>query len=496
MTSDLIGIGTELQTNHLSSVKNKKVKESELVYSVVVKKDPPAIPPQNFTSDDVDNQRTTKQVNNLQWQTSTQPQLAKITTLAGFDLVDNPLYDDKNNLSTSRKYTDDANYSYAGVPQMSEPIYSEADTVKSDSNAIDGLYSTARPVKRHSFELDLVNPIYNEPGGDSNEPFSFVQSSTYSDGPIYANPETLSKHTIMEIRSESLREFKQLGVGQFGEVVLAETIGLSLKDLGLSPTDDDTSVSVQVAVKKMKFDADDTSKQSFEKEMKFMSQLRHKNVIQLLAIGQQESDPFMVMEYMENGDLNQFLLWHHFTATHPPGTSEEISPQILLSIAIQIAGGMSYLASQNYIHRDLASRNCLVGKDYVVKIADFGLSRSLYDSVYYRVKGKAKMPIRWMATECFYGKFSQMSDVWAYGVTVWEIYTMAREPPYPTLTDQQLIEDALKGNYRTFLYKPSSCPKEVYYVLRNSCWAPDTKQRAPFSELYLQLVDIQSKLYN
>ena len=164
-------------------------------------------------------------------------------------------------------------------------------------------------------------------------------------------------------------------------------------------------------------------------------------------------------------------------------------------MCIQIANGMTYLASNNYIHRDLASRNCLVGQNYVIKIGDFGLSRDLYDSAYYCTKGKAKLPIRWMPTECYYGKFSEKSDVWAYGVTVWEIYTMGREQPYETLLDEDVIEDALKGPHRTLLSKPSYCPQEVYDIIHQHCWSSNPKERAPFDKLYQLLVEVQDKDY-
>ena len=164
-------------------------------------------------------------------------------------------------------------------------------------------------------------------------------------------------------------------------------------------------------------------------------------------------------------------------------------------MCIQIANGMTYLASNNYIHRDLASRNCLVGQNYVIKIGDFGLSRDLYDSAYYCTKGKAKVPIRWMPTECYYGKFSEKSDVWAYGVTVWEIYTMGREQPYETLLDEDVIEDALKGPHRTLLSKPHYCPQEVYNIIHQHCWSSNPKERALFDKLYQLLVEVQDKDY-
>ena len=308
---------------------------------------------------------------------------------------------------------------------------------------------------------------------------------------IYAKP-----MKSLYITQENFNEIKPLGTGQFGDVVLVETIGLSLKDLRMSSDDDDKSISVQVAVKKMKEDSDPKSWEAFHKEVKFMSQLDHINVIRLLAVSHSScTEHFIVMEYMENGDLNHFLLNRYFSNQHPPPSTDQISPQILLSICIQIANGMTYLASNNFIHRDLASRNCLVGQNYEVKIGDFGLSRDLYDSAYYRVKGKAKMPIRWMSTECYYGKFSEKSDVWAYGVTVWEIYTMGREQPYVTLLDQDVVEDALKGPHRTLLSKPSYCPQEVYNIVRDHCWSSNPGERAHFDKVHHLLVEVEKKLY-
>ena len=299
---------------------------------------------------------------------------------------------------------------------------------------------------------------------------------------------------LQHITQENFKEIKQLGIGQFREVILAETIGLSPKDLRMSPSDDDKSVSVQVAVKKMKEDTNSKSWEAFDKEVKFMFQLNHVNVIRLLAVSHSScTEHFIVMEYMENGDLNQFLLNHCFCSQHPPPSSNQLSPQILLSMCIQIANGMTYLASNNYIHRDLASRNCLVGQNYVIKIGNFGLSRDLYDSAYYCTKGKAKLPIRWMSTECYYGKFSEKSDVWAYGVTVWEIYTMGREQPYVTLQDEDVVEDALKGPHRTLLSKPSYYPQEVYDIIHRYCWSSNPKERAPFDKLFQLLIEIQDK---
>ena len=153
-----------------------------------------------------------------------------------------------------------------------------------------------------------------------------------------------------------------------------------------------------------------------------------------------------------------------------------------------------YLASHNYVHRDLATRNCLVGPNYLVKISNFGMSRSLYESHYYRIRGHASLPVRWMSIECFYGKFSEKSDVWAFGVTMWEIFTLAKEQPYNDMSDKQVVEDALKGKNRKLSAIPKMCPIKVYKTMLK-CWAHNPKQRATFDELFQLLTFIYHDQY-
>ena len=306
---------------------------------------------------------------------------------------------------------------------------------------------------------------------------------------VYNDPKPLMRSEgPLEVFPYNVREKRNLGMGQFGQVVLAETVGLSLKDLRLSETNSDRSVSVLVAVKKLKPDADHFIKEAFEKEIKFMTRLRHENVVQLLGICLQE-DAFIVMEYMESGDLNQHL---HRNEICPPGSipgKNQLTPSSLLHMCVQVANGMKYLASFHFIHRDLATRNCLVGKNNEVKIADFGMSRSLYSSYYYRIRGRAMLPIRWMANECFYGKFSEKTDVWAFGVTMWEIYTFAKKQPYEDMTDQEVIDDAIKGPDRQLLTRPEHCPPEVFDVMLG-CWVDDPEKRVNFENVHSSLAAI------
>ena len=253
-----------------------------------------------------------------------------------------------------------------------------------------------------------------------------------------------SEEVLLKVSDSNIQEVCELGMGLFGKVILAETVGLNAKELRLSESDDDKSTSTLVAVKKLKSDATNATKEAFEKEVYFTSRLTDKNVICILGVCYEDT-PFIMMEYMEKGDLNQYLQKFKTLSTTDSEPDGLITARSLVHISTQIASAMEYLASHNFVHRDLATRNCLVGPNYLVKISDFGMSRSLYDSHYYRIHGRFVLPDRWMASECFYGKFSQKSDVWAFGVTMWEIFTLAKEQPYSDMSDKQVIEDALRG---------------------------------------------------
>uniref|UniRef100_A0A8C9KDD7 Epithelial discoidin domain-containing receptor 1 n=1 Tax=Panthera tigris altaica TaxID=74533 RepID=A0A8C9KDD7_PANTA len=256
-----------------------------------------------------------------------------------------------------------------------------------------------------------------------------------------------------------------------------------------------------VAVKILRPDATKNARNDFLKEVKIMSRLKDPNIIRLLGVCVQDDPLCMITDYMENGDLNQFLSAHQLEdkATEgPPGDGEAaqgptISYPMLLHVAAQIASGMRYLATLNFVHRDLATRNCLVGENFTIKIADFGMSRNLYAGDYYRVQGRAVLPIRWMAWECILmGKFTTASDVWAFGVTLWEVLMLCRAQPFGQLTDEQVIENA--GEFfrdqgrQVYLSRPPACPLGLYELMLR-CWSREPEQRPPFSQLHRFLAE-------
>lgn len=314
-----------------------------------------------------------------------------------------------------------------------------------------------------------------------------VFSKTGTLGPVFEAPAhtTCQDSCPLEVLPCNIRIIQALGEGTFGHVYLAETVGLTNKSLGLRE-EEQSQRPTHVAVKMLRENATADTQMAFEKECKFMSRLNHENVVRLLAVCR-EGQHFLLMEHMENGDLHTFLKRYGSITTHPYSNSSACIPQrTLLSMCVQIASAMKYLASKNYVHRDLATRNCLVGRNFVIKVSDFGMSRNLYDSSYYLLHGKAMLPVRWMAWECFSGRFSQKSDVWAFGVTMWEIFTLASVVPYETFGDMDLIQNAIKGASRQLLERPVMCPHSVFDVIK-SCWRHDPAERGDFSELLTEL---------
>ncbi|XP_031432222.1 epithelial discoidin domain-containing receptor 1 isoform X3 [Clupea harengus] len=297
---------------------------------------------------------------------------------------------------------------------------------------------------------------------------------------------------------------EKLGEGQFGEVHLCEIENPSdLPNLEF-PFNVRKGRPLLVAVKILRPDASKNARNDFLKEVKILSRLKDPNIIRLLGVCV-SSDPLcMVTEYMECGDLNQYLSHRvMLDKTGPTHNTPTISYPALISMASQIASGMKFLASLNFVHRDLATRNCLVGGERgepddrsgerQIKIADFGMSRNLYAGDYYRIQGRAVLPIRWMAWECILmGKFTTASDVWAFGVTLWEMLNMCQEQPYCNLTDEQVIDNA--GEFfrdhgrQVYLSQPAVCPQGLYELML-SCWNRDCKLRPSFAHIHAFLTE-------
>ncbi|XP_036930766.1 epithelial discoidin domain-containing receptor 1 isoform X2 [Acanthopagrus latus] len=310
---------------------------------------------------------------------------------------------------------------------------------------------------------------------------------------------------LPELPRQCLIFKEKLGEGQFGEVHLCEIESpQDLPNLEF-PFNVRKGRPLLVAVKILRPDASKNARNDFLKEVKILSRLKDPNIIRLLGVCV-SSDPLcMVTEYMECGDLNQYLSHRVLLdKTGPSHNTPTISYPALISMASQIASGMKFLSSLNFVHRDLATRNCLVGGERGeseddrggerhIKIADFGMSRNLYAGDYYRIQGRAVLPIRWMAWECILmGKFTTASDVWAFGVTLWEMLSVCQEQPYSNLTDEQVIDNA--GEFfrdqgrQVYLSKPAVCPQGLYELML-SCWNRDCKLRPSFAYIHSFLTE-------
>ena len=298
----------------------------------------------------------------------------------------------------------------------------------------------------------------------------------------------LQSMNILQVDSTHVTLLRELGNGHFGKVYLGETVELSLKDLSIDDTDDDTNVSVLVAVKVLKENSPLDTQSAFVKEVKLMSGLSHHHIVNLLGVCT-TGIPFMVMEYMIHGDLKHYLQKFTLSRGETTARMKLINATILIKMAAQIADGMQYLASINLVHRDLAARNCLVGANNVVKVADFGMTRGLH----YSRDSNTVLPLRHIPYECFQGNFSEKSDVWSFGITVWEIFTLGKQLPYDTFNNRGLVEDALKGPKRTLLTRPQHCPEEVYALLERCCWKHRPEERLCFKQLHGMINDILNK---
>ncbi|XP_070786011.1 tyrosine-protein kinase receptor TYRO3 [Enoplosus armatus] len=272
---------------------------------------------------------------------------------------------------------------------------------------------------------------------------------------------------------------KELGKGEFGAVYE----GVFTPGEG---------VDIKVAVKTMRVGIHSQEDlHEFLREAEIMQNFDHENVVRLLGVTlQREQDsplpvPLVILPYMKHGDLRRFLI-----ASRYGDIPMFVPHQSLLRFMIDIASGMDYLSSQGFLHRDLAARNCMLGDDLKVCVADFGLSKKIYSANYYRQKVAVRVPIKWMATESLSESvYTTKSDVWSFGVTMWEIVSRGRTP-YPGVHNHELL-DLLRSGHR--LKPPEDCDHNLYEVMR-SCWDKEPTRRPGFGELGETLKGLLSEL--
>uniref|UniRef100_A0A8D0DPQ9 Tyrosine-protein kinase n=1 Tax=Salvator merianae TaxID=96440 RepID=A0A8D0DPQ9_SALMN len=256
-----------------------------------------------------------------------------------------------------------------------------------------------------------------------------------------------------EIPRSSIKLVKKLGAGQFGEVWMGYY-----------------NNNTKVAVKTLK--PGTMSVQAFLEEANLMKTLQHDKLVRLYAVVTKEEPIYIITEYMAKGSLLDFL---------KSAEGGKLLLPKLIDFSAQIAEGMAYIERKNYIHRDLRAANVLVSESLMCKIADFGLARVIEDNEYTAREG-AKFPIKWTAPEAInYGSFSIKSDVWSFGILLYEIITYGKIP-YPGMSNSDVMM-ALQRGYR--MPRVEACPVELYDIMK-TCWKDKAEERPTFE--YLQSV--------
>lgn len=269
-----------------------------------------------------------------------------------------------------------------------------------------------------------------------------------------------------ELPRERVQVIKELKRGNFG--VVCE--GLLLPE------------ETRVAVKKVIENAQDRNCIEFLNEAYVMKQFTSAyHIVKLIGIVSKDRPQLVVMEMMDNGDLKSYL--RECRNRNPP------LPSQMLLMAAQIADGMAFLEASKFVHRDLAARNCMVRADLVVKIGDFGMTRDIYETDYYRKCNKGLLPIRWMAPESLNdGVFTSKSDAWSYGVVLWEMTTLASQP-YQGMSNEQVLTYVIAGNK---LDLPPIYPKP-FKAIMFSCWRWKPKFRPSFLQILDELAEYTTK---
>lgn len=307
----------------------------------------------------------------------------------------------------------------------------------------------------------------------------------YAVNPLTQQPVEYDGIKLPECPRENIFYVKDLGQGHFGVVVQAEVVGV---EAGAEKS--------TVAIKVLKEGASMQAKKEFFREASLMHAFDHPNILRLLGVCIDQEPLCMVFEFMELGDLNNFL--HQNATSRSVGSNPSLnrlgqlggaaakgilSAQQLVCVATDVASGLDYLAQNHFVHRDLATRNCLVSRNLRVKISDFGLSQDIYATDYFKMGDTELLPIRWMPPEAIlYAKFTTQSDIWSFGIVLWEIFSFGIQP-YFSMTNEEVVQHVRGGNVMNC---PEGCPAEIYDLMVD-CWVMEPTERPRANEIHAGL---------
>ncbi|XP_022089698.1 fibroblast growth factor receptor 3-like isoform X1 [Acanthaster planci] len=306
-------------------------------------------------------------------------------------------------------------------------------------------------------------------------------------------PDLSFSRDLVEIEGE-------IGRGTFGIVLLGTALGI-----------EEVGKQSKVAIKTIKEGADRQAKMVLLEELDITKKIgSHPNIVRLLGYCIEADPIYIILEYLGKGDLKKVLMGFRNTNTNGryaniSGPSRSLSLR-LLKFARDVADGMTFLASQKCIHRDLAARNVLVDDNMVCKVSDFGLARDVINIRVYRQGSKGPLPMRWMALESLLDDvYTIQSDVWSFGILMWEIVTLGARP-YPHIMTAKDMVNQLSEGYR--MSRPTNCNTQLYSIMR-SCWHADPRLRPTFQEVldkleglltvemgYVTIDDIDESIYD
>ncbi|XP_042365287.1 tyrosine-protein kinase Fer isoform X2 [Plectropomus leopardus] len=390
-------------------------------------------------------------------------------------------------IPTSERPLAEQEWYHGAIPrtEAQELLRQQGDFLVRESHGKPGEYvlSVFSDEQRRHFIIQYADAQYRFEGtGFSTIPqliehhFSTKQVITKKSGVVLLSPVVKDKKWILNHEDVALGEL--LGKGNFGEVFKG-TLQRDKTPVAVKTCKEDLPPELKIRfLSEARSAPINTSINTSIHDARILKQYDHPNIVKLIGVCTQRQPIYIVMELVPGGDFLSFLR----------KKKDELKTKQLVRFSVDAAAGMAYLESKNCIHRDLAARNCLVGDGSVLKISDFGMSRQEDDGIY-SSSGLKQIPIKWTAPEALnYGRYSSDSDVWSYGILLWETFSLG-VCPYPGMTNQQAREQVEKG-YR--MACPQRCPDDVYKVMQR-CWQYNPEDRPKFSELQRDLAAIKRK---